>query len=503
LFKEFYLKEIKKCLPKILESQDDKGSFHIPFQKSQTKIPNARWQEAVLTLAWAHERLRNDFLEQIERGISYWCSIQSNDGSFPELNKRSFPGTAFSSLAIAETLNLLGEKLDSNCFERATNALEKSAGYLIKNDVKVRTNQEAAALLALKKISKFTDIDDSCLNKKLKIIIKNKTSAGFFLEDGGVDGGYASLTCELLSMFGRQDLCHDFINSLRYLIFPDGTLACNFSRTKGWVILDALELLAREIPVSKNIAEIHIAAHERGLCDATHLPDLRHVMTDSYRLCWAYDNCKKVKVNAPLPFENKKWDKQFPEGILIVRRPAYMGVYYLGNRLTQSIWFNRGIITNLSSNTKGNTIVTDKFTHVLEDPKDLSYAFDGEKLILNVVCNKVFFKNKNGTKLGSGKVKKINPEIRGIFRKLFGIFSKDVIVNKTFKFKDEKIAIEVKAPSGIEQVPVLGEVKLTPEFIREKGEILGSSIFHNRDDFFILRKKFEKQLVYEIFGAIQ
>lgn len=480
--KEFYLKNIREAVQTILKAQDAKGSFCVPFQEGIAKVPNARWQEAVLTLAWAQKHLKKNFAKEIEKGIDYWVSIQNSNGSFPEINEESFSATAFSSLAIAHTLKLLKGKIDAGIEEKAIRVLEKSRDYLISHHELERTNQEAAALNALLQMKEFVEVNQKDIETKAKNVLKNKTKSGFFRENGGIDLGYASLTCEMLGQAGYLNECREYFDSLKYFVFPDGTVSANFSRTIGWIILDALEMAKEKNSEAETILNLYIQADRKDLHSARHFLDLRHVMTDAYRLCWAYDNCKKEsKKKARLPFKDLDWHRLFPENVLVARKPKYMAVFYITDKFSQGIWFKNGLVSNLAYNIQGNTVIKGRF--VAEDLKQVVFSFRNDLLIVNGVC-KANYANK--------------PVIVKALLKIIDSIKLPEGFEKSFRFEDGKIRVGVVAGKGVEKVPVLGRITIKPGFAERKLMQKPNMVFFERKDFKVFEKAFENELSYEL-----
>ncbi|MFH1751763.1 MAG: hypothetical protein ABH821_02395 [archaeon] len=465
--KKIYLEKLIDCQKRIIESQQENGCFQP--EKFRQEFPNSRWQEAVVTLAWAQKKLGKNYLKAIEKGLNYWLSVQNSNGSFPEGNRsESFAATAFSSIAVTETLELIGNKINTKLKERIIGALKKSTKYLTANDNKGKTNLECAAALALKKMQKFFEVPEKEIEKKIAVVLKNKTESGFFKEDNGVDFAYSSLTCEMLFLLDKKEECKKFVENQKYLIFPDGSFHASFSRLNSWLTPSFLEFF--------------------GLTDCFpvmfHLPDLRHVMTDSYRLCLAIDYAKQSKKQ--IIKEPNDWVKFFPEKILIVRKPDYKAVFYLSEKFLYSIWFKEGLIVNTVDNRLNNTLIEDKFT---------AQEFDDFKF---------YFNKEQGTLEIQGKCKTHLKE-KNFLQKVIAKISRPKI-KKTFKFNKNSIEVKVRLSdnkTALEQLPVIGKVKVSPKFDSFKADskkLLVQSIFYGRKDFWIMRKEFKESLEYILGG---
>lgn len=478
--KEYYLKSIREAVKLISSMQDSKGSFCTPFNEGIVKIPNARWQEAVLTLAWAENKGIGNYCGRVEKGIEYWRKLQNSNGSFPEIYDKSYAATAFSSIAIAQALKLLEKKLEKGVVEKAIGTLKKTKEYLTKHSNTCKTNQEVAALKALCEMKDFFSVSEEEIEKKKKNVFSNMTPSGFFKEDDGIDLGYSSLSWEMLESIGFMKESEEFVETLSHFIFPDGTLSANFSRSTGWIVLDQLEMLAESSQVAERILNLYIQADLNGLHSARHFLDERHLMTDAYRLCWAFDNCgKEGKPRARMPFEDADWIKEFPEKILVIRKPQHMSVFYFQNKFSQSTWFEKGLVANLSTNVGGNTVIRKYFT--VESPESIEWKLENNLLSVKGTCRPNFFdKGKAGKGIGRA--------VNALKKEKF---------EKSFEFKNNEISINVMASKGVEKVPVLGSLKIKG-FEEKRAGQEHNVVFLERKDFKVWEKEFEKELNYEI-----
>jgi len=473
--KDFYLKNIEIAKKIILKNQLENGAF----SETKKETRNARLQEAVLTLAWLTKNKKGQYIKEIELGINYWISLQNANGSFPELSQESFSATAFSTSAVSQALFLAKEKIKPELIEKTKKAVQKASKYLLINDSNGRTNQDAVCLQALENSKWLIKIDKKEILKKKEIVLKNKTESGFFKEDTGIDLGYSSLTASILCSLDLKKETKKFAESLKYFIFPNGVISANLSRTNGWIILHFLESIKNLVPEAEEIANQYINADKKGLLSARHFLDFRHAMTDSYRLCFAFDECKKeTKCKIKLPHDEKNWFKIFPEQILIVKKTRHTSIFYLTNKFTQTIWFKNGLISNQTNNLKGNTIFNKKY--VIQDLKKINWTFSKNKLIVNGICKR---------NLSNEKIHK------KIMHKLLG--EKEVSFSKEFEFTENKIKIKINGINGVEHLPCFGKIKING-FSKEKENQVFNQLFFNRKDFFVLRKQFNNELTYEL-----
>src|SRR3989344_6620159 len=159
---EFYLELINEGIDKLLSFQDTRegslteGCFFYPYWRNRREnFVNARWQEAVLSLSWSYNKYTSEEIwPKIVKGIDFWCKLQHKNGAFPEYSRldRSFSATAFSTLAVVNSIILLNYSK-----EKWLEKIKKSCEYLIKNDELFLINQEMAAALTLLRFGTYTN----------------------------------------------------------------------------------------------------------------------------------------------------------------------------------------------------------------------------------------------------------------------------------------------------------------------------------------------------------
>lgn len=298
--KRIYLKWINEGLNRLelLQNLEENsafyGSFFTSFIQGNVRYNNARWQEAVLSFAYAYKYLHKyKSKNRIIAGIDYWCKIQHNDGSFEEYTKgeRSFAATAFSLYAIAEAADIIGLE------DRWSPYLKKAAAWLLKNDELIFINQEAAAALALLKMYKFYNFRPYLkgAEKKLANVLGRQTASGDFSEKLGADKGYSSLTADILSRYYSLKKDRRILGAISRYFKGCRISGDKNSRNTSWIIVGGFEYFSH--------ADKEAALALKWLLqnkNLVHLPDDRHICTDLYRLFWAFININADINNAKI-----------------------------------------------------------------------------------------------------------------------------------------------------------------------------------------------------------
>lgn len=174
-------------------------------------LSNARYQEAgqLFALAYVTEAPGNIFhgvpaVAQWARAAwNFWLNRRNKDGSVVELypNERCFCATSFSTSAFLETVLLLG---GAAAWQTELHAAEKTLHWLASHANKAPANQMAAsahALAAFARLTGDTRMRDAAERRLTEFL--DLESDGAFLEYGGFDAGYQSIT---LSTMRRLDV---------------------------------------------------------------------------------------------------------------------------------------------------------------------------------------------------------------------------------------------------------------------------------------------------------
>ncbi|MBW2989023.1 hypothetical protein KY358_01760 [Candidatus Woesearchaeota archaeon] len=424
--KDLYMRWINENFKKILEFQDaedrwTKGCFFYPYWMKKKGFVNSRWQEAALSLAWLYNDKKDPELKKrAVDAIDFWCKIQNRNGSFTERQKResSFAATAFTTFAAAKSIEYIGLE------KRWVENLERAGNWLCKNEEHFFTNQQMAAALALLQLWKLTKKDKFLKNsqKKLNIALSNQSKDGFFYERKEIDLCYSSLTLDLLGTYYLMQPSNEILESARrYInlvvnfIYPDGSFGGAYnSRKTGWLILGGFEVFAGKVPLAQYALNKLIKCHLDKIGNVEHLPDDRHICTDLYRLCFAYDNCKN-----DLSKKEHKRKTNFPDSNLkIIEKKDYIAITNINNTELYSLWHKTGIKIFAKKHEKDNALLDYLrpfgihrfrrmkyfFPRIKTAKQPKRYEFLEDRIYLETKHKDEFlvsYKNKNNVKIAS------------------------------------------------------------------------------------------------------
>ena len=182
----------------------DRGYWHY----KTSDFPNSRFQEAVLVLSLAYSinAPGNRFYKSgaIKRwalaGIEFWARARHRDGSTDESYpfERHFCSTAFSAYSVTEALLLLGEKAELD--------FRNTGEFIVSHNNPDVANQMACAASALYNIYSLTGEQKfkTGFEKKLESLLGMQDKKGFFMEYGGFDAGYDSITLSFLAALYKK-----------------------------------------------------------------------------------------------------------------------------------------------------------------------------------------------------------------------------------------------------------------------------------------------------------
>jgi hypothetical protein len=208
----FYLKHFKQFANSVQETGLNKGFINIVVWRTPdvNKPYNARIMENILSLTYFYctNRPWNIYYAspalrpRLEAALSFWCSIQNEDGRFSEYGpqKWNLPATAFSTKFMGETLRLLksGPPVDPVILKNAIAADRKAImAVLTMEDLydhgKDYSNQYTnvwAGALAYLSLYPDAEISNRLVDRIKQSANDFQSPAGFFYEAGGTDFGY-------------------------------------------------------------------------------------------------------------------------------------------------------------------------------------------------------------------------------------------------------------------------------------------------------------------------
>jgi hypothetical protein len=342
--KNIYLNLVLNEIPRLLslldrnENSPTYGCFDKNYWKYKiTDYVNIRFQEACLTLALLSQH-QNKFLniknlkDYSIAAIKFWTKIQNDDGSFNEYmpNEHSHVATVFSTYCVANTCLLLKIR-DQDVLE----SLQKAAKWISRNDDLIVVNHDAGAVATLYSLYELFGKKKYLIwNKdKLKKVLNNQNSEGWFSEYGGADIGYQSFSIYYLADYYKRSGDKTVLNSLNkavdffsYFIHPDYSIGGHYgSRETSFVIPDGFEILSVELPLASSIANaIRNSLNFKRIIGPYSFDD-RFLASGVYPYLQAYADYKKTKYTE-LPKDKKEFEKYFKNAGIYVRntKPFYL-----------------------------------------------------------------------------------------------------------------------------------------------------------------------------------
>jgi hypothetical protein len=249
-------------------------------------ISNSQLQELALTLALAYryEHDENPYFQSpkllrwIDAVVRYTIKLQRPSGSFDEVyrGQDSYAATSFVSFCISETLLQLRDVLSQKTISDCVPMLRRAADWILKTDERLAANQMSGAAAALHNVAVLSG-DKAYAEGASRIcraIEEMQSSEGWFLEYGGADIGYGSLTQAYLALIHARtgdELCKRMALAsaefLSHFVHRDGTAGGEYgSRNTEYFIPPGFLLLWRESPACDRLARWLVA----GLRDGRH-----------------------------------------------------------------------------------------------------------------------------------------------------------------------------------------------------------------------------------------
>ena len=246
--------EVVGQVPRLLALQDRdpdspmRGCMHPAYWRDKTSdVADIRRQEAALTFAWLWRhplpgnRYHEDgaLLHAALRALRFWTAMQHRDGTFDEWYRREhgYATTAFSSYAVALTVEALGESLSGPLRERVVRSLRLAADWLTGHHDWFKTNHEAVGVAALGAVGRLLDSDAyrRAASRHAARIAERMHTEGWSREITGVDVGYTFLLAEYLGMHavlnGDRDIIASVTRAYRFaadFLHPDLTTGAEY-----------------------------------------------------------------------------------------------------------------------------------------------------------------------------------------------------------------------------------------------------------------------------------
>jgi hypothetical protein len=305
-----------------------------------TDAPRPRLQEGVCVLAFLYAldepanpwRGHPSLPQWIADALLAWTRLQHRDGSFDEAcpYERSMAATAFSSFAVAETLELVGDVIPGAARSAADAALERAARWLLSHDEDhgVLTNHRAAVAAAVFHAARRTGNDAFARGARRLIerIVESQSPEGWFPEYGGADPGYQTHATFYLARLDRLRAHPDLGPALaracaflKWFVHVDGSVGGEYGRRKTTLALPAgFELLGEANEDARAIAYALRRGHaERSATPLAAMDEMNlFPMACNLAFAWIF-RCSDAGV--PLLPCTREADAWFPEAGLLVR----------------------------------------------------------------------------------------------------------------------------------------------------------------------------------------
>jgi hypothetical protein len=352
---EVYASAILDRVPHVLSLMDREGTSPTAGCCDRTywawkfvDFPGARFQEALYVLSFLYSThfdnsnfLHNSrLLEWIKYGLSFWSSIQYQDGSFDEAYpfERSLAATAFTTFYIAEALQFINDYLPVTTISGLRKTIARAGKWLTKNDEThgFLSNHLAAAAAALHHVYRITgeEIFENRSKYFLRRIIDHQSDEGWYEEYGGADPGYQTHGSFYLARYWQLTKDRDLeeslarsIEFLAYFVHPDGSFGGEYaSRNTQTYYPAAFEMLADRHPAAAWIAETMRSSILSGSAAGIRSVDVYNYFPFLNNLVFAYTAFKnEARTEADLEEPASQLDLAwFPEaGIARIRRESY------------------------------------------------------------------------------------------------------------------------------------------------------------------------------------
>ncbi len=357
--------EVVSQVPRMLALQDRdpdspmRGCMHPAYWRDKSSdVADLRRQEAALAFAWlwrypfVGNRFRGDveLLHASLRALRFWTTRQHADGTFDEWyrGEHGYATTAFSSYAVALTVDALDEALANPLRGQVVRALRRAADWLTRHHDWFKTNHEAVGVAALGAVGWLLNEDTyrRAASRHAAHIGQRMHTEGWSREVSGLDVGYTFLLAEYLGMHavlnGDRELLPSMIKAYRFaadFLHPNLTTGAEygicgnsyFSRVATVIAAPhdaaaagALRWMDQPCPTPRDTSatlkdDLRLAryAYQPLLATLLHSGALqRHDTGDGAEL--------EAMVPAPLLFEREDEQRWYPHAKLAaVARPGY------------------------------------------------------------------------------------------------------------------------------------------------------------------------------------
>lgn len=346
-------KEALSQMPRLLSLLDrNAGSrtygcfYRIYWHDKATDIPCAHPQLSVLALALAYRNKmpgncffgKEKMLDWIIGSLEFWASIQNRDGSFNEHypNEHSFGAVAWTLSAVADTLRLVGNEVQTKDFDTIFEAAYRAAKWLVKNDEPgLLTNHQAVAAFALHRMARLSGdgkLADAA-KKRVKITLGRQSKEGWFLEYDGADLGYLTTTISFLAGIFRETHDPRILRSLRkaidlssYFVYPDGSYGGVIgSRNTAHFHPHGFELMSKIMPMARAVADKAYFGIARGTGVTPKAMDDKYLGNLVIEFLQAYLDHTVMNRSPKVPCDQAgSFEKKFKQsGLTVVKRPDY------------------------------------------------------------------------------------------------------------------------------------------------------------------------------------
>lgn len=332
-------------IPKLLTLQDRTpvspayGCFDRSYWHYRTMdFPCGMSQEfsLPLALAWALDMPENPYHRQpeirrwSEAGIRYACRSAHPDGACDDYYpyERAAGAAAFSLFACLEAASLLGLRHDPEISAFAQRRAHWLASRLESGKL---SNHEALIVASLARLAEEDRRWEAPLRRRLARLLSWQSGEGWFIEYGGADPGYLSLTISLLADVDRRrpdlDLRGAIRRAVRFLavfVHPDGSVGGGYtSRGTCSFFPHGLEIAGIWLPDALAINDLALRplVEGRAPCYADDRIIGHHLW--SWMLSWA-----EWQPNRPAKKEEAGISRTFPEARLLRDVRGATRLYY-------------------------------------------------------------------------------------------------------------------------------------------------------------------------------